>query len=154
MGFLFEGVDLFLFLADVAVFFLDFFEVLGDGLFEFFGLLVLLVDLVLLVLDLAVELVDVGLDVLQFVRGQLQLSFGFKTHITDLRLVILVLILNVLYLIRRVLLNLLNNLLVFLNNAQNFPFLLIDLILLDLHLLAVSFCLCGHFSFMFCLQTI
>ena len=138
----------------MTVLVVDFLQELGDRLLKFFGLLVLLVDLVFLILDLAVELVDVGLDVLQFVRGQLQLSLRLKTHIRDLCLVVLVLVLNVLDLISGVLLDLLNDFFVLLNDTQDLSFLLVNLILLDFHLLPVSLSLGSHLCLMLGLETV
>jgi len=104
----------------------------------------LLLDLEIFVLDLALELVNVRLDVCQLVGGELELSLGFEGHISDLRLVVFVFVVDVFNFKSCVLSNLLDNFLVLFNDLEDLALFLVNLTLFDLDVLAVGLSFSSH----------
>lgn len=144
LGLLLEGVNLLFTSANISVLVLNLLNSNGNTLFEYFGLGILLLDLEIFVLDLALELVNVRLDVCQLVGGELELSLGFEGHISDLRLVVFVFVVDVFNFKSCVLSDLLDNFLILFNDLEDLALFLVNLTLLDLDVLAVGLRFSSH----------
>jgi len=145
LGLLLERVDFLFTSANVSVLVLNLLNSNGNTLFEYFCLSVLLFDLMIFVLDLTLELINVRLNVCELVVGELELSLGFKGHISDLRLVVFVFVVDVFNFKCSVLSDLLDNFFVLFDDLEDFTLFLVNLTLLNLNVLAVSFCFSSHF---------
>ena len=107
------------------------------------GVLKLLKDVLLLlyasglVHNVSLEAFHLGSDILHLALDQLQLGLGLQSHVLDLTLVLIVLLLDFLELIVTILLDLLNGHLIASSELLQILHLLVNLSLLVLHLLLV-----------------
>ena len=112
----------------------------------------MLFDGIILVIDVPLQTLHVRLDVVHFVLDQLELGFRLESHVVDLALVLLVLVVDLLQLLVPVLLNLANGHLVPLDQLLVVLLLLVDLRLLVLHLFFMPFFLVQNFILMILLD--
>ena len=112
----------------------------------------MLFDGIVLVIDVPLQTLHVRLDVVHFVLDQLELGFRLESHVVDLALVLLVLVVDLLQLLIPILLDLANGHLVPLDQLLVVLLLLVDLRLLILHLFFVSFLLVQNLILMILLD--
>ena len=94
----------------------------------------MLFDGIVLVIDVPLQTLHVRLDVVHFVLDQLELGFRLESHVVDLALVLLVLVVDLLQLLVPILLDLANGHLVPLDQLLVVFLLLVNLRLLVFHL--------------------
>ena len=112
----------------------------------------MLFDGIVLVIDVPLQTLHVRLDVVHFVLDQLELGFRLESHVVDLALVLLVLVVDLLQLLVPILLDLANGHLVPLDQLLVVLLLLVDLRLLVLHLFFMPFFLVQNFILMILLD--
>jgi len=124
--------------ANLLVLVVNLLQTLFNFSFERVSNLILSFQLLVLVLNLAIQIVDVELDVAELVSVQLELSFTLQGHVFDLTLIRLVLLLDVFNLILSILFDLINSLLVLDHDLLDVSVLLLNLSVLDFHLLTMA----------------